>query len=268
LEAYRLKNIVILILVFLNLFLLGMLGRHLWQERSTQLQLEEELRRLYAANDLRLAEEIDLTSPPPDSLTLSRDLTAEAAVAAFILGETAAAENQGGGIYSYTGIRGTVRFRSNGAFDYAPLRHPVDDAQDFCQSFCRSFGYRLTEQSISGQSGSILALQLADGAPVYNAPVSFLFEDGFLTGISGSYITLTDNSTAQASTVTRATALVRLLDYLNQRGTVSSLVSAISPVYELQPTSASSPRLAAKWEILTDTGNYYADCQSGEIHRG
>ena len=65
-EAYRLKKIVILILIFLNLFLLGMLGRQLWQERSAQYRLEQELRQLYAGNEMALAEDVSLVPPPPD----------------------------------------------------------------------------------------------------------------------------------------------------------------------------------------------------------
>ena len=56
-EAPRLKNIIILILAFLDLFLLGVVVRHLWQERYAQRRLEEELRALYVSHEIELAED-------------------------------------------------------------------------------------------------------------------------------------------------------------------------------------------------------------------
>ena len=266
-EAHRIKTIVILILAFLNLFLLGMLVRHLWLERSAQNRLENELRQLYSAQDMELAEELELTVPAPDTLSLVRDLDAEAAMASFILTEDVAAQDQGGGIYSYTGQRGTVRFRSNGAFAYTPVFHPVESPLALCRSFCETFDYQLAEQDLSGQDGIVTVVQSAGENPIYNAPVLFVFSGGQLQSISGSYISIAGSTSLRHSTVSRTTALVRFLDYRSQSGLICNEVSAIRPVYELQ-ANTSPLRLAAKWELTTDTGRYYVDCYDATIVRG
>ena len=266
-EAYRLKKIIILILLFLNLFLLGMLGRQLWQERSAQRRLEQELRRLYESSEMVLAEDVDLVPPPPDSLTLSRDLAAEASLAAFLLEEETEAQDQGGGIYSYSGRRGTVRFRSNGSFDYTVFRPETTDPMTLCRTFCETFGYQMTDQSLRPEGGSVTAVQRTGESSIHNAEVTFIFVQDRLVSLSGAYVSAAGGTPGQRSTVTRATALVRFLDYRSQSGLVCNAVLALLPVYELE--AASTPlRLSAKWEITTDTGVYYVDCADGSIARG
>ena len=266
-EAYRLKKMIILILVFLNLFLLEMLGRQLWQERAAQRRLEQELRQLYEGYEMTLAEDVDLVPPPPDSLSLSRDLKAEAALAAFLLEEETAAQDQGGGIYSYSGRRGTVRFRSNGSFDFAALHPETADPLTFCRTFCETFGYQITGQSLEPAGGSVTAVQLTGESHIHNAVVTFLFVQNRLVSLSGAYVSAAGAVSDRRSTVTRVTALVRFLDYRNQSGLVCNAVLALLPVYELEAASAPL-RLSAKWEIATDTGIYYVDCADGVIARG
>ena len=267
-DAPRLKNIIILILAFLDLFLLGVVVRHLWQERYAQRRLEEELRALYVSHEIELAEDLDLTAPPPDTLALARDLTAEAAVAAFLLGEEVPAADQGGGIYSYSGRLGTVRFRSNASFEHTPYLRETDPLA-LCREFCESFGYTIAEQALEEDGGGFVTVaQIAGGSPIHNASVVFRFSQGRLAGISGDYVSLAGSAPAQRSTVSRVTALVHFLDfyrsYRDQSGVICSAVQSIQPVYELQ-TTVSPLRLAAKWEIATDTGVYYMDCSDGSV---
>ena len=259
------KNITILILVFLNLFLLGLLGRHLWQEHTSQRRLENELRQLYASHGMTLAQEIDLITAPPEDLLLSRDLSAEASLADFLLEEAVEAEDQGGGIYSYSGSRGTVLFRSSGAFDYTPRGQADTDPEALAADLCERFGYTLLDRETGGGEGIITLLQSTEDSVIYNGRVTILLSRGEVVSVSGTYVGLRESAPDQSNTVTRVTALVRFLDYSNQSGTICSEVLSLQPVYELQTTSL---RLTAKWEIITDTGHYYVDCGDGSILRG
>ena len=105
-------------------------------------------------------------------------------------------------------------------------------------------------------------------SPIYNVFVSFLFSDEKLVSLSGSYVSPASSSVLREITVTRTTALVRILDYLDPSGIIYSEILSIRPVYELQATTASPLRLAAKWEVATDTGRYYVDCHDGSVGRG
>lgn len=267
-EAHRLKNIAIMILVFLNLFLLGIWGRHLWQERSAQRRMEQELHQLCTDQGLALAEGMDLSSPPPASLSLTRSLENEAEMAAFILEEDVSAEDEGGGIYSYTGNLGTVRFRSNGAFSFTPRSYPAASPDALCDAFCETFGYSITLRNKAENEMIVTATQMAGESAVYNSFVTFLFTDGVLSSLSGTYVSPLSSTISHENRITRTTALVRILDNLVPSGTIFSEIVSIHPVYELQSTTASPLLLAAKWEVNTDTGRFYVDCSTGAIVRG
>ena len=59
-ETQRLKNIAIVILLLLNACLLLLLGYQHFQSRWAQADAREELRSLYAANQLTLSAQADL----------------------------------------------------------------------------------------------------------------------------------------------------------------------------------------------------------------
>lgn len=268
-ETRKLKNITILILLLLNLFLLFLLLHFRSQKAGSRQKLRDQLLSLYASSAVALPEEERLLdAAPPDSLSLTRDLGHEAAIAAFLLGQEAEGDAQGGGIYTYTGPYGTVQFRSNGAFDYVPRNQRVPAPMDFCREFCQRFGYASDPSpSLSGLSGSFTALRSVGDVPVHNASLSFLFEDGLLLSVSGSCLSLTGSASLPGSRYTAVDALVKFLDYRNTSGVVCSAVTDVQPAYELQTATAQPLSLAAKWQVSTDTYLYYIDCATGEISR-
>lgn len=268
-ETRKLKNITILILLLLNLFLLALLLHFRLQKASSGRRLMEQLFTLYQDSAVALPEEEALlTAAAPVSLSLNRDLDHEAEIAAFLLGRETEGEAQGGGIYTYAGPHGTVQFRSNGAFDYTPRNQRVNAPLDFCRDFCQRFGYAEAEEiTLRGGSGSFSALRSVEGVAVYNASLSFLFEDGLLLSVSGSCLSPAGSAPLPDSRFTVVDALVKFLDYRNASGVVCSAVTGVQPVYELQATAAQPMSLAAKWQVSTDTYLYYIDCATGEVSR-
>ena len=265
-ESYRLKNIVILILLILNLFLFVLLVHYRFQSERTRQSMLEELSELFTANAISLSEDLDLDTTPLASLSVQRNLDTEGAIASMILGESTTAEHQGGGIYSYTGTYGTIHFRSSGNFDYNPATpQPVADPLDFCETFCETYGYRQTG-TFSGDSGTYTATQYLGEYPIYNSTVSFQFRSGGLISLSGSYVS-TANPAATPTSLTAVDALMQLLDYRNETGIVCNSIQDIVPVYELQSGPSASQQLAAKWQITADAYQYYVDCTTGDIIR-
>lgn len=59
-ETYRLKNIAILILLLLNIFLLMLLGYQYLQSRQTASDTVEQLRTLFSDNQLTLDGSVDV----------------------------------------------------------------------------------------------------------------------------------------------------------------------------------------------------------------
>ncbi|MBE6970315.1 MAG: hypothetical protein E7442_09410 [Ruminococcaceae bacterium] len=267
-EKQRLKNIIILILALLNLFLLVLLLNFHWQRNSAQQRLSEQIYTLYEANGLALAEEdrLSLEQAAPHSLSLQRSAEQEAAIAAWLLEEESEGIHQGGGIYTYRGKNGTLTFRSNGAFDYVPSSHSISSPTEFCESFCEEFGYTLTQKEFSAGSGSVLAQRNVDGIAVYNGMLSFLFEDGKLVSLSGICLSTLDSTAREDDGFSAADALVKFLDYRNTSGTVCNAVTGVRQVYEFR-ASGQILSLVSMWEVSTDTYRYYVDCLSGAITR-
>ena len=268
-ETRRLKTITILILALLNLALLVLLFSFRYQQSSSRRAMEEQLFLLYENSGVTLSEDAAFpeASAPP-SLSLVRDLELEANMARFLLGseETVEGVHQGGGIYTYSGKYGTVSFRSNGAVDYVPVQQEVDSPAEFCEEFCETFGYTILFSEFSGTSGSLTAQRVVNDTPVYNCTVFFLFQQGRMVSLSGSCLSTSGSTALSEDRFTAVDALVKFLDYRNSSGVICSAVTQVSPVYELQ--SSSSPlHLNAKWQVSTDTYQYYVDCITGNITR-
>ena len=265
-ETYRLKNIVILILVILNLFLAALLVHYRLQGARAHQAMLDELHALFSANAISLAEDLDLDAAPLASLSVQRDLDEEAEIAAMLLGEPAPAEHQGGGIYSYSAGSGTVHFRSGGNFDYTPAQpRPIDDPQGFCERFCQDYGY-VPAAGFSGDTGTFTATQYVGESAIYNCTVTFQFEDGRLSALSGTHVSTVPTGSTPTS-LTAVDALVRLLDYRNETGMVCNSIQDIVPVYEVQSGPSATLQLAAKWQITADAYVYYVDCAAGDIVR-
>ena len=264
-ESYRLKNIVILLLIILNLFLALLVLYYRFQGAQARRELFQELQSLFTASAISLSEDLDLEAEPLPALSVQRNLETEAGIAAMLLGEETAAEHQGGGIYAYTGQRGSVHFRSGGNFDYVPDEQHLDDPQAFCQSFCETFGYEPTA-ALSGETGTFTAVQTLEGSAVYNCTVSFQFRSGDLISLAGTYASTASTASSQTS-LTAVDALVQMLNYRNETGMVCNSIQRIVPVYELQSGPSAALQLAAKWQITADAYEYYVDCATGDIVR-
>lgn len=265
-QTYRLKYIVIVILILLNLFLGFLLFSYQQQERQADVQLMDGISGLYEKSEVLLTAEFDADTPPLTPLSLIRDTAGEAEIASFLLGGSVSAADQGGGIHIYTLDSEQLLFRSSGAFDYPAASPRSVDPAALCEDFCKTFGYRPITMP-AGDSGSFLGVLQIDGHDVYNCTVSFLFENGLLISASGSWVSTKNAVPQYTASVTAADALVEFLDYRNETGVICNRVDGISPVYELFSATSDPVRLTSKWQITTDTHQYYVDCETGLVSR-
>lgn len=239
----------------------------------------EQLNELFTANDVTLDEKLDLDTQPLPTLSVERDLTAETAIAAMLLGEKTEGVHQGGGIYNYTGTIGNVHFRSNGNFDYAsPEGREIEDPEEFCRKFCEEFGYRTeldstsdasyatSDGTLQGTGWTYSSVKIVE-EEVYNCTVAFHFLENRLVGVSGTYVSTQNSMPAQGKSLSAIDALISFLDYRNQGGLICNTIYSIEPVYELQSVSGAPMQLTAKWLLTTDTYQYYVDCTNGDVIR-
>ena len=267
-DRCRLKNIIILILLLLNGFLLFSLGQRRTMQRDAFHRTAEELVELFAGDGMELDPGAISRDAPPLGVTLTRDTALEEQAAAFLLGEALSSSDQGGGIFHYAGAAGEALFRSSGGFEAAGTLAEGDRIEDFCRDFCRTFSYDAPEMRLEdGESGVFTALGIYGRLPVFNCAVTFTVEDGTLTAVSGTLLPKDGAAAAGEEPLSAAGALLAFQRMRRESAVVVSTVTDTRLCYELQ-IAGTDMSLTPAWRIVTDTEDYYVNCQTGAVTAG
>lgn len=260
-QTSRLKNIIILILALVNLFLLGTLISRQSQEYTAHRQTAQELVALFASAGVQLDESIVRFDPPPPALSLTRSIAAEQALAAWLLGDGLTVSDEGGGIYTYASATGRAVFRASGGFEITG--ELGDDPAAICLEFCEKYGCQPPEDWLSDQgSGDITAVQYYNGYLVDACGVTFLAQDGQLRSVIGTFLPTIATEQPEAAALSAASALTSFLDARRISGAVASTVTDIFPCYTFQSTAAAPMILTPTWCVVTDGGSYYVNPSS------
>ena len=263
-DTVRLKNVIILILALMNLFLLGSLGLRQLSRQTSSREAARQLTALFEKDGIALDEDTIPSDTPPAGRTLARSAELDGQMAAFVLGTGLRTADQGGGIYFYEGDAGSAQFRSSGSFDITCSVTP-DDPEAFVRRFCRKFDYDDLVSTLEDGDGTVSAVQYYDRLSVVNCTVVFLFQDGVLRSVSGAHVPNAYTALSEEEPLSALTALSRFLEVRRASGAVMSSVSDVYLCYELQ-TSASSPlSLEPAWCIVTDTVSYYVNAMTGSV---
>lgn len=264
-ERSRLKNIIILILALVNIFLLSSLFIRTSQTRAARTRALDELTQLFQSDGVALDASNVPEDLPPSERTVARSIDIEADIAALLLGDDCSVSNEGGGIYTYFSDSAQAFFRANGSFDITGRLSSGDDPERLCETFCSTYGYRDLSTDFSDGGGTATAIQYYNGYPVANASVTFIEQDGYLISVSGVHIPGSDYTQTSAPSLSAITALTRFLEVRRETGAVVSVITDVYLCYQLQSTNAAPMALTPAWCIETDTVNYYVNCSSNEV---
>ena len=269
-DRYLLKNIIILILVLVNGFLLGALVLRHSASSQAQQQVEDQLSALFAADGIELSPEVISRDTPPAALSLPRDPDRERAAAAFFLGNAVSGGDQSGDTCTYSSVAGAARFRSNGGFDIVGSLASGQEAQDLCRRFCREFSYGEPQFSLDEDgTGAATAACRHSKLPVFNCAVTFTFDQGTLLTVSGTLLPETGTAGADdRQPLSAAAALTAFQQARRESYMVVSAVTGMEPGYALQGSTASALTLIPMWRIITDTADYYVNCMTGTVSSG
>lgn len=261
-KTSRLKNIVIVILLLVNAFLLFLLLSRRAGERDSNERRVEQLCTLFEKNGVAFDRALLPDEETHLSLSLERDTAREEAFASALLG-TAESSDSGGGVSRFTGEYGSCSIRSGGTAD-ALLSRPVDDPESFSKQLFKTFGYTFLTSQLT--DGSVTGIRSEKGRLIFNASLTLTFSDSSLTGVSGTFLPALDEG-RRTDGLDAVDALVHFLDYCSASGVVCTEVRALDEGYLLQTSSASPLRLQGVWRISTDVSRYYVNCKTGEITR-
>ena len=172
----RLKNIVILILLLANAFLLVLLFSRRAEENAAHERSVTQLTALFNADGIAFDSAL-LDSLPDTVLSVqpARDLAAEQTLAEGIIGSVTSIDS-GGGIYRYyssDGLNsGSCLIRSGGALE-AAVNRAVDDPAEFCADLCVPLGYRTFDVLSDGARTVVTASRFVGELEVCNASLIF-----------------------------------------------------------------------------------------------
>ena len=272
-EWSKLKNIIILILLLANGFLLVMSGA---QQRRTARFQEQAL-----TDTLLLLERSGITleqdSLPSElelvPMTIERDQESEAALAAALLGECSFTD-LGSGRCAYQSAQGSAEFRSNGSFSFTfpdgvQRAEAPGGEEDHALAVLEQIDFTGVLVSREEEDGQITLnlRQTWQGLPVFSCQAALEYEDGCLRSIAGQRLMGTPQPAVERSEpISVPTALLRVLNGLNGLGDICSEITAMTPAY-LLASSADATRLIPAWYVTTDTGSYTLNALTGILDR-
>ena len=273
-EWSKLKNIIILILLLVNLFLLVMVGV---QERDSVRYQEQALSDAVTAlgnNGIRLSDEKIPPQMGIGSMTVQRDRGLEAQLAGALLGECEESD-LGSGRYAYESGLGSAEFRSNGNFsivfsDGIPIAEGMDGEAAHALAFCAENGLHGVpagrEETADG-AVSVALYQTWQEIPVYSCRITLQYRDNRLFSISGQRLMgepQADNGGEDL--ISLPTALMRILTGVKDLGDICREIVDLSPGYQIT-NPAEGTRMGPVWYVTTDTGSYWLNASTGKLER-
>ena len=265
----KVKNVLIVILLAVNLFLMGNLGVKLWQNRQREDGLEASLRTLAAGYGLTLDDAFDL---PEDKvlpeLSIDRSRTSEEALAAAMLGEGMERTEREDGAVVFESEAGTVEWSADGrvkASLTAGGDTPADEAAALQQArrLFADWGFTAEDASFAADGMAVTLRGTVAGLPVFNRALTLRFDGAGLVSLSGLWSFGTPYTTVRSSGVS-CNAADALLEFYAKQPEADAILS-MEAGYRMQTDSSRRLQLTPTWKIVTDSGEYLVDCDKKTI---
>lgn len=268
-DAIKVKNFIILVLLIVNVVLLStvisdrMRGSELWNEAV------EGAVALLEENGIVVSDEANLSARSLNQRSVARNGQAEAQAVDGFIGLTTT-DDRGGGIIYYGGTYGEAIFRGTGGFDIQFSASGAPEAEDMERTaleYAKKLGISLLESSCrttSSDSSTVLTYTCAaDGASIINCTVEFRFMLGRLYSVSGTrpldYVT----SETDSSVIDVPTALMRFLELTREKGHICSELRGLELCYAFSASASGEGSLTPTWLVVTDTGEFYINALTG-----
>ncbi len=265
----KVKNVLIVILLAVNLFLIVNLGAKVWQSRQRAEELETNLRTLTQGYGLTLDEGFRL---PQDKvlpiLSVDRSRADEEAVAQAILGDGMERTEQEDGTVRFESESGTVEWHADGTVraDYTAGVDTPEDAADALRLARRLFsgwGLQAEGESLDADGLTVTLTGTVAGQPVHNRSLTLSFDEEGGVTLTGLWSFGTPYTTVRGSGVS-CNAADALLEF-GARVQDTKEIDSMTAGYRMEVDSNRRLQLTPTWKIVTDSGEYLVDCAKKTI---
>ena len=268
-EWPKLKSIILILLAFTNLSLLVLLGGPAWEYAQLQQKNRLEAITLLREKGIEIAEETVPQEMDMAAQTVIRELQGEQLLAEKLLGKELNREVLGGEVYRYENEKGSIQFHSDGSFS-AKLDPAVFSVGEEPQKIVLALLDKLDYQGevLNREEKSLTVGQYWKGYALFDRQVTVCWDDVGLTQLEqGSRLIGTPVQIPGQKTLTVATALITLLNRLDELGDVYSQVHEICQGYVSTTVLSGPMELIPVWRITTDTGIYQLNMVNGQLSR-
>ncbi len=270
-DKSKIKNFIILLLAFVNLFLLLIVVSGTIEQRKAEKLRMQALTAVLSEKGITMSPDIELPENIPSVLSLTRDTNAEKKSLSALIGNCSV-ENLGGNIYFYNGSDGQAKIRGTGEFEILLNagvigigKNPVSAAKDALEKLNIEYG---NIEPIVEQDGGNTRVTLCcswDGTSIYNAKISFLFTSDYLILISGTKPLDTKHSVQSTENYPDSvTVLMNFLESVRSTGYVCSEINDLKIEYNMYYAASEQCTLKPVWCISTNSGLFYIDAQTGK----
>lgn len=272
-EWPKLKNIIILILLVVNGFLLVLVGAR--REESAQYERAALERTVLVLENAGIRVDVEAVGSAAGltPMAVGRDLDREAKLARTLLDESVQGENRGGGLYLYQGALGEVSLRAGGELSAGFERDEhwqTARPEDHAAALLTRLGVKAVQTGCSSQGEETVVRfrQSWNGRAVFSCELEFVYRDGYLTALRGTLLTAETGTAETGTALTLPTALMRFSEEVGATGDVCSAIRSMEAGYwGFAQSLSGGVRLAPVWLVSTDTADYYLDCVTGALTR-
>ena len=271
-EWGKVKNIIILILLLINGFLLVLVGARTSEVRRYEQSAIDRSMQVLAENGIQVDEGALPAGGGVEPAGAERDVAAEGRLVSALMGESLTGIHRGGGLYTYEGARGQVNVRAGGELSLTPSDSTfwvAEDPESHAAALMAALPVKteLVRTETNGDVTDFTYRQQWAGAPLFSCQATLTYQDGRLTDLSGSLLAADRSTEESAKLLTLPTVLMRFLDEILSSGDVCSSIRAVEPGYRMTQSFSGAVRLTSVWRISTNTADYYLDGVTGELTR-
>lgn len=265
----KVKNVLIVILLVVNLFLIGNFGVKLWQDYRRGEELMEDLRALTQKYGMQMDDAFQL---PGDkvlpTLSIDRSRADEEAVAQAMLGETVERTEQEDGAVRFESDAGQMEWYADGTVQ-AECRtghETPDDASSalrLAKQLLSDWGLQVEHEDAQADGTTVTMSGTVAGQPVHNRVLILRFDADGTVALSGLWSFGTPYTTVRGSGVS-CNAADALLEFAARVQDVTR-IDSMTAGYRMEVDSNRRLQLTPTWKIVTDLGEYLVDCAKKTI---
>jgi len=268
-DASKVKNIVIIILLLLNAFLAAAVISDSYDRASARRSEIKMIEQILGDHGITLRDGVSLSVETSGSYALIRDLSKEEQRVRRLL-SSVTVSTTGGGAYVYYGAGGQAVFRGSGEFDILMNADAVSEGRDSAKtaaSVMKKLGIDIYGEltQIMEDNGDALVTMTAsfEGLPVFNARTTLNFTNGYLFMVSG--VRAFDNRTEKNGEGSPGVvdAVISFLKIMQENGHVCSYIEKLETGYIISSTVLGEGVLTPVWYFATDTFEVYINAATG-----